>query len=59
MLREREREREVLDPVAAVDHIYSLYISYLLSDCQMSCHVHCKDKAVPTCPLPPGQGTYV
>jgi serine/threonine-protein kinase MRCK len=21
----------------------------------MSCHVHCKDKAVPTCPLPPGQ----
>ncbi|XP_064397756.1 serine/threonine-protein kinase MRCK alpha-like isoform X2 [Halichondria panicea] len=24
-------------------------------NCQMSCHVHCKDKAVPTCPLPPGQ----
>jgi len=24
-------------------------------NCQMSCHVHCKDKAVATCPLPPGQ----
>lgn len=24
-------------------------------NCQMNCHVHCKDKAVPTCPLPPGQ----
>eukprot|EP00731_Ephydatia_muelleri_P030003 Em0021g526a len=24
-------------------------------NCQMSCHVHCKDKVVSTCPLPPGQ----
>ncbi len=33
-------------------------MTYLLlpTDCQMNCHVHCKDMAVPTCPLPPGQG---
>ena len=38
--------------------VYRLsFFSLFAPDCQMSCHVHCKDKAVPTCPLPPGQGT--
>ncbi len=30
-----------------------------LLDCQMSCHIHCKDKVYPTCPLPPGQGNAI
>jgi serine/threonine-protein kinase MRCK len=26
----------------------------MCKNCQMSCHVHCKDKITSTCPLPPG-----
>ena len=36
-------------------HVWCHVIS-LCVDCQLCCHVRCKDETVPTCPLPPGQG---